>query len=248
MTDHNPKIVARIQKLQALAWGSDNPTESANAAAAAQALMTAHSITEEALARATAKAEGRQAVDAPIVSRLIHVFRGSVITWQSQLFWHITKNNGCSSMCHTGDADGAGHRGLMAWGTAADLDTVEALWAVLPGRIDVLVRAAPYAGKTALNNFRLGVVSTIGERLADGRRQAVSLALQSAAADSAYGDCTALAVRSAEGAVERSQAVRDQTFKTVKRTVRSAYNEGARNAGKAAGHRVNLTANRALRS
>ncbi|MEY3014068.1 MAG: hypothetical protein RIT45_2803 [Pseudomonadota bacterium] len=155
----NDTILERVRKLLALA-GSPNPHEAAAAAATAQTLIARHRLQEWLDADAAAEDEAEpieDARDAPLeVARKPR-------RWKVALAATLADANHC--LAYTLDR---GHeRAIVLVGRAADRAAVLELWTWLVGRIEWLSAThGAGADRKWHDAFRIGVVTTIGERLA----------------------------------------------------------------------------------
>jgi hypothetical protein len=152
------KALDRVRKLLALAT-SPNPHEAASAAAQAQALIDRHRL------QAILDAEGSLAHDAdPITDardRPLETAR-KIRPWKALLAIALAEHNHCVAYTlETGDG-----QSLVLVGRSADRAAVETLWAWLVRRIEWL-SATHGANKPKRwhDDFRVGVVDTIAERL-----------------------------------------------------------------------------------
>lgn len=161
----DPTIVARVRKLLALAEGNANENESASALAAAQRLMTQHSIESAMLEEPDTD---DVAPDEPIVNfrawddALDNSTRKSV-TWKVRLSVHLADHNACKVyMC--GPA-------THLVGRPSDVATVRYLYRYCVREVERLTREQGRGhGRTWYNNYRLGVVDGIGEKLREMKK------------------------------------------------------------------------------
>jgi hypothetical protein len=150
-------IITRVQKLLRLSQANSNAEEAASAAAKAQELIDQHNLTTAMLALDGAEPE----VDEPIYD----FFKaGSPLDtqktqqrWRGVLALHIAKMNSCRVYW-----SGAS---LALVGRPSDADTVRYLYGYLAYEVERLAATQAGMGRTWRNNFRLGVVDTIAEKL-----------------------------------------------------------------------------------
>jgi len=154
----NEKIVDRVRKLLELA-GSSNVHEAANAAAAAQELMTRYAIDSTILA---SEAPGDAEQDEGIEQALFHRHAASKLpTWKASLATTIANVNGCKAYSHGAD--------LRVAGRPSDAARARTLFSHVATEIDRLALTAAreygHPGRTWINNFRIGAVVEIKRKL-----------------------------------------------------------------------------------
>lgn len=225
MTDS--KTLRKIKKLLNLANApSATEGEAANAAAAAQSLMTKHQIDEIALE-----------MDERVVDEVIKDWEDPLeggtrlAAWKGQLAMAIAAVNACHVYRDLGE--------LKIIGEQRDAQSVRYLYAYLVREIDTLAKRYGGNGRTWLNNWRHGVVDTLRKRLREARDEAI----QEQYADAGTG--TSLIV------VDNALAVVKQRQVEVERIARqlglrpgsrsgSRFNHSARNQGRSDGHGISL--------
>lgn len=232
------KAADKIAKLLRLADKAGTPEEAATAFSLAQKMMTAHAITE-AQARAAGKAAGA-CNDEPIVSRIVYAHKSSSLpTWIACLASAVCAANGCAPLA----SQEKGRRTIKAWGTSSDLTRATDLLASVIGQIDAMAKASWCRGRTALNNFRLGAMEVVCKRIEGARKEAL--------AEAADPECevTAQALALVKSAGERADAVLRREVSGIRKASSVSFrtDRSARNAGRAAGSRVNVSGGRALR-
>jgi len=158
MADHGA-ILDRVRKLLALAT-SPNAHEAAAAAELAQTLITRHRLQHYLDADAVAADEAEAIDDAR--DEPLDVAR-KPRSWKVALASTLAEANGC--LAYT--LDRGKERAIVLVGRAADRAVVLELWSWLVTRIEWL-SATHGAGRDRKwhDAFRVGVVATIGERLA----------------------------------------------------------------------------------
>jgi hypothetical protein len=153
MSPTEEKIIDKIRKLLRLADRAGTPGEAAAAAAAAQRLQAAHRIETLVLEEA-----GPSVVD-PVGSESVQPENQARTHWRSRLALILAKANGCR-------AYHARNR-LHVAGRTSDRETVRELFAWLCVAIDRLaIEHCGGLGATYFNNFRVGAVEAVGEKLA----------------------------------------------------------------------------------
>jgi hypothetical protein len=182
MTEQD-KILDRVRKLLELAK-SDNVNEAGNAAAAAQTLMSRHSITEAMIDVSPDQDEK----DEPIVADTLHVCGNKLVSWKDQLALAMCRVNQCEAY-HVGGT-------LNVIGRPSDAATVRYLFAYVTREIDRLCADAASLlgkpGKTWCNNFRLGATHEVCRRLREAHRNARAAMRQEASAGDTLGNGVAL--------------------------------------------------------
>ena len=254
-TATNDKILDRVRKLLALAERAGTPEEAGTAYATAQKLIAQHALSDEQIRVARLRETGGP-VDEPIVRRVVYVSQVlQMQTWIGILGGCIADVNGCDLVigCMRDIKDPRkAVRMMEGWGRASDLAMVEELIRIIAGQIDTLCDQSPFAGRTARNNFRLGAVSVVCDRLRAAAREArkaieATAATQDASAPAAIAEVTAIALRSLDNRHTLATAAMRKdcpNLRTVKSSARSDY--AARSAGRAAGARVSVTRSKAL--
>lgn len=157
-----PAIMERIRKLLVLAErGSEH--EATAAAAAAQKLMAAHSLTEALLAVDT------DSKDEEIADSVMEGFQKRVVHWKGILANMLSRANGCEAYWHRS----ARGLELRILGTKSVSDTVCQLYCWLVVEIDRLAaRETVGMGKAYAHAWRLGCATRIGDRVLEAAEQA----------------------------------------------------------------------------
>jgi hypothetical protein len=222
-------ITTKIANLLRLAE-SDNPHEAELAAKRAQELMSRHHITEAMLSE-------HGGIDEAPEDAVIDEW-GKAITWKGQLAQGIAKVNG--GTVYYGSR--RGKRTLHVVATPGDRAVIEYLYAHVAGEVERFSRREGRGrGRTWANNFRLGMVARINERLLKAR-QATEEAMRgeaSAASSTALvrvNDAIAK-VNARRGAAERWA---DVNLKLRAARSYAARDHGAYEAGRRAGDQVGL--------
>ncbi len=252
MHDDTTKAIDKVRKLLALAAGAGTPEEAAAALANAQRVAARAALTEEQVRLASLPSIAGPGRTTPPVSRMVHVAEGNVATWRALLCGHLARANGCTYVVYQGHvaaADGTftAIKGLKVWGREADLDLVAVMLETIGGQLDALAKRAGVRGRTGLNNFRLGAVQVIGERVAKAAAEARQ-ALEAEAVADRPGGCTALALRNLDNRQALAEAQRTADIgRTTSRRTSSRVDPYAREAGRRAGAAIGLTPAKSLR-
>jgi hypothetical protein len=160
------KLLDRIRRLLRLAESS-NVHEAASAAARAQELMSRHRI--EAAALDTNPTDVRDHRDDPLeASKRLR-------PWKTHLADAIARANGCRIYLHTK----GNMRAVVIVGRTEDAALVRVLFAELVKRVESMTRKHGAGRERSFcNAFRLGMVVTLGERLAQASAEARKQALE----------------------------------------------------------------------
>lgn len=225
-------IIDKVRKLLRLAE-SPNANEAALAAAKAQQLIDEHNLSTALLALDGAE----EAPDEPIYD---FETKGAPLDtarrharWRSQLAGTIARANGCRIYIN------GEHIALV--GRPSDADTVRYLFGYLAKEIDRLcAKEGAGCGTTWRNNFRLGAVYAVMDKLREQRTQHASKARASAATEVAL-----VRINTALARVEQRgsdvSAWMKANLKLVNRGGNSgSYNQGAMEAGRRAGQSIQI--------
>lgn len=157
-------------------------------------------------------------------------------TWRWRLAQEIALANGCRIYLTGGS--------IQIVGRPSDADTVRYLFAYLMKEVDRLAdRESRGCGRTWANNFRLGVVDTIGEKMKEAAQHVREAARQEARAAN-----NPNALVRVNTAIERVAAKSIAVDKWIKENMKlrsgrgtsSTYDGAARAAGRAAGREINV--------
>jgi len=223
---------------------SDNPNEAALAASRAQEIIDRYRIETEMLAYAV-NGQEQPKDDEPIKDfsddPLERLRRKS--TWKARLAQHIANHN-CCKMYN-------GWYGPTVIGRPSDVATVRYLYAWLVQEVDRLAeRDCKGNGISWANNFRLGVVDTIGNRLHEQKKETEkAIRHETALLAAQQGLDQSVALIKVNNAIARTEQRRQQVDAWTKANVKlvsgrssySSYNPSARHAGQAAGREVRFT-------
>lgn len=161
------KILDRVGKLLRLAE-SANDNEAANAAAAAQRLMSEHSITIEMLGDADETDEGAVRDRGPMGQwDALEERRRSA--WRWSLAWGIAKANGCKPWRRIARN---GRLVQTFIGRESDGKTCAYLYRYLVIEIDRRAKLHGGRGRSWILAYRKGIVTTLAKRLANARDEA----------------------------------------------------------------------------
>lgn len=231
------EAIEKARKLLRLSQSS-NPHEAALAAARAQEIMDrfkigAISAEYENSAPAGIAEEIKNFGDDPVENK-------GRDSWKWRLLSPLAELNQCKGYGKAGT--------LCLIGRPSDVATVRYLYAWLAGEIDRLAgKHCVGNGRTYWNNFRIGAVDTVIERLKAQQAETFAAVKTEAIVAASPGDaCRALSV------VENSLAVIEQRREEVERWAKvnmklragsassARYNPSAREAGRAAGRSISL--------
>lgn len=236
MTDS--AIIAKVQKLLRLATSS-NANEAALAAAKAQELIDTHQLAATLLALDNAEPtkglDDEPIVDFEKAGAPLETSGKKLDRWRGNLASVVARQNGCRIYFSGSD--------IALVGRPSDAETVRYLYGYLSREVERLTTVAGHGmGRTWRNNFRLGVVETIANKLYEQRRKFEHHVRAEARSESS----TAL-VR-----VDRALATIDKRGETVNDWIKanlklyassgggSAYNHSAREQGRRAGRSISV--------
>lgn len=177
MTDR--AIIDKIAKLLALAEGEGaTPSEAANAAAAAQALMQRHKLDRATIEQEQSEGgEPIAAADDPLWTG------GRYVSWVGDLADVLARLNGCRVLVIPAVRNGRvrRHARLHLVGRASDMQVVRYLFAYLRREIDRLAKKAVAEASVRqprrwARNFRFGAVVAISRRLKEAKQRATERA------------------------------------------------------------------------
>lgn len=208
---------------------SDNPHEAALAASRAQEIIDRYKLNLAALDDTPSEQpaeEIRNYKDDPLDE-------GG--NWKAFLAQAVANVNQCQVYCRAG--------AVHLIGRPSDVAMVRPFYAYLAAEIERLAsRHCRGNSRTYWNNFRLGAVETINQRLKASLAATVETVKAEALAASNAG--ALVIVQNSLALIEkRKQEVADWTRQNMSlrnRTARSSYSSAGREAGRQAGHGVNL--------
>lgn len=162
-------VVAKVAKLLRLAEGTSNPNEAAVAAAAAQRLMDEHRISKAEVGSADNADESIAVAGDPLWSR-----KGTLPTWVGYLASVMARANDCRTYVARGRGfDLKGRRftrtHLNIVGRESDVQVARYMFAYCMREIERLAKKASrrgeISGRTGFNNFRVGAIDALYEKL-----------------------------------------------------------------------------------
>ena len=167
MKDIN-NVLDKVQKLLALAQ-SDNVNEAALATKMAQKLMHKHNLTSCMVENYNPNEE--EIIDFTQLGQPLAFFNKKASTWKIQLSMVVATANHCRIYVNNA-SDGQSCFGLV--GRRIDAQVVRYLYHYLVSEIDRLAkRDGRGKGKTWANNFRMGAVFAIKERLEEAVKETI---------------------------------------------------------------------------
>lgn len=224
------EAIEKAQKLLRLTT-SNNPHEAALAASRAQEIMDRYQLGNLALEYEQRAPEepikdfGNDPLDPDAKQHA---------TWRSRLASALGRNNACKVYRQYN-----GTLGII--GRPSDVASVRYLFSWLRQEVDRLAqRDCVGNGRTYANNFRIGVVETIADRLAEQKKQTEAAVKQEAANPLALVRVeNAIAIRTRQALDVEKWAQANMNFH---KSPGSGYrtNDGAREAGRRAGNEVRI--------
>jgi hypothetical protein len=162
----NDSVLERIRKLLALARGSTNDNEAANAFAQAQTLLSRHKLDAAQVELTT----GVPQVSEPILNSSVPLYSGKrVIHWKSSLANEIARLNACKLYINN-SIKGIEYRLI---GRQSDIDIVSYLFDSIVSQIEAASALALYQGKghgkTFTNNFKHAASAEVIRRLIEAK-------------------------------------------------------------------------------
>jgi hypothetical protein len=239
-------IIEKIRALLNLAQDAGaTEAEGETAARMAQLMMAKHGIAEEAVRQAAA-AEGHAPRQAPIDSTL-HGYWKARPTWVGGLMASCGKANGCYVYWNQ-QWDPNNRRyfyALRVCGKAEDRQLTLALFELLQEQVNCFTRRECQGrGRTYANNFRLGMVERLRQRLFEALKQAEQEAEQEAQGAALVLVKNAISVRR-ESTSMAKQWVKDQLgVQLRKRRTYSRHDQGAHAHGYSEGGKATLNHDR----
>jgi Protein of unknown function (DUF2786) len=238
-------ILDKVRKLLRLAGNNPNPEEAASAAAAAQRLLDAHNLSAAMLELET---EAPPKPEEPIEDYGSGAALGVVSDHAAQrLASTIARANGCRIYLMGGMRQG---QRVCLVGRPTDAEAVRYLFAWVSSEMARLAEAHGRGkGRVWRNNFKLGIVDTIGRKLREGREAMAA----EAKATAAHNPHALMVVSSALAQLEqRGGSVELWVKKHLKlrmgRSSGARYDGSAREAGRKAGESIALRGGRPLTS
>lgn len=224
------KILDRVRKLLELAHNNPNVNEAANAAAAAQELMTRHAIGEAMLAPVA------DTIEEQIEADLLYAQGKKHATWRGILAVAMAEVNQCKVFVTGGD--------LHIIGRPSDAATVRWLFTYVVREIERLCKEEAgwrgNPGRVWCNNFKIGAVESVNTRLREAAAAARAAMRREAGASDTMGTGSAIVlVNNALAKLDkRSADVRAYGQARFKLRARSASSFRSDNGGREAGRRA----------
>lgn len=224
------EAIQKAAKLLRLATSS-NPHEAALAASRAQEIIDRHNLDAaglEGLADQPSAEPIRNFFDDPLDA-------AKSDRWRCGLALVLAEANQCKVILHGGR--------LCLIGRPSDVSTIRYFYAMLCAEVERIASAQCAGnGRTFWNNFRLGMVETIGQRLKVQKAATVE-AVRAEAASNPY--ALQIVEKSVAVIQQRAVEVEKWTKQNVPnlragRSSRTTYDGDARAQGRAAGHNVRL--------
>jgi len=235
------EAIQKVAKLLRLSQ-SPNPNEAALAASKAQEIIDRFKIESTALNYA---ANGDAQPDEPIqdfASDPLDAGAGKISSWSWRLFLALGKANGVK-----GYSSRLG--GIAIVGRASDVSTVRYLYAWLKREVERLAKADCRGhGRTWANNYRIGVVETVAQRLAAQTKQTQQDVVAEIQARQQAEEVKKLALVRVQMAIANIQKreAEAQSWMDVHLNLRKCsasrtrFDNSARQAGRAAGHSIRM--------
>lgn len=161
------EAIQKALKLMKLAESS-NVHEAALAAQRAQELLMRFEISQEVL---DAEGTGPREKEEPIAMEAEPLEKpsGRLATWKSYLAGALGKANQCRTFCQMK----YGQASIVILGRTTDARTVRYLYSLMCSEVERLTKANTKGmGRTYANNFRMGVVDAIAEKLREADEHA----------------------------------------------------------------------------
>lgn len=226
----------KVAKLLRLAK-SDNPNEAALAASRAQEIIDRFKI--EAAALALDGAAPEEPIQDYGDDPLEYLTRKA--TWKARLANVIARHNGCKMYNN--------YNGPAVIGRPSDVAAVRSLYSWLRQEVDRLaLRDCKGNGMIWANNYRLGIVDTISNRLHDQKRDTEAALRKETQRTEQTTEVNRLALLRINTAIIKVEQQRQQVEAWTKENVklgkgRPSYfrdNHSARTAGQRAGHEIRM--------
>lgn len=247
---NHEQAVSRAVRLMRLAQ-SDNANEAASAAAKAQEVIDRYKLGSLGLDADTAD-PSEAMPDEPVAdfgAAPLETPAAKLAEWKFRLASTLAKANQCRIYIHSRvygfGSDGRRQKStkqLNIVGRASDAETVRYLYSALVQDVDRLAeRDGKGLGVTWRNNFRLGVVDTIGRRL---REQRAATEAAMAAEVAARGGAIVLVNNAVAKLALRGEVVADWMKENLDLHAvpvgGGTYDHSGREAGRKAGHELHL--------
>lgn len=168
MNEEIKSVIAKANKLFALAENNSNPNEAANAAYQAQKLLEKHKLTRAAIAAASADEDEEDVIEHS--TPLERVKRAT--WWKEFLAAAICSVNGCEALWVR---ESYSVKVLKIVGRSSDIEVVRWFYSSVVAQIEALCKGAMIAGqgrgKRWSNSFKQGATSTVINRLKAAKQE-----------------------------------------------------------------------------
>lgn len=223
------RITEKVAKLLRLAKSS-NPHEAALAAARAQEMIDRYNLSEIALEEAEQRPEEAKAWDEPLFAAR------SLTSWQKRLAVVLSQHNQCKVVtCSLSRTE----RAIKIVGTATDVLLVREMFRWCAQEVESLAYQHRGNGGVWLNNYRIGVTDGIADQL-EKQKAATREQLKAESSTALVCIQRSLAVQLQKAAA--TEAAVAKAFPRLRKEYSSVRpNYSARQQGRAAGQRMNLT-------
>lgn len=233
----NPKLLEKAAKLFRMANQSQSPEEAAVAAGKLQEFLTKYELDESVIQIKAGKSDNEIIDNEPIidygsVGDPLDNSGKSLIMWKASLSMLLAKYNSCKIYRIKGS--------LHIIGRPSDVATMRYLYEFLVSEVERL-RGLQLAGhgKTWYNNFKMGVVDAIGEKLKESRENAFKDLRENSESTSLIVINKAIELvkekdRRLQGWVAQNKRLRSGSGYTMN------HDNQAREAGRKAGRTINM--------
>lgn len=242
---NHEEAVSKAVRLLKLSHSSDSPHEAANAAAAAQAIIDRYKLTGLSAESDIPGAAREPEEEIKNFENPLEVGEGKNLSrWRVTLASALAKANQ-SRIYTSGTA-------IKIVGRPSDAETIRYMYQYLVSEIERLTKIhARGNGKTWANNFRLGIVDEIGDRLRKQREETLEKMKAEAVGMSTGQTGMALvrldkALAKMEQRGEDVQSWMDKNLKLRTTYARARTDYGAREAGRQAGKSIQLGGGKGL--
>lgn len=154
----NQKIIEKVKKLLSLHNNNTNLNEASNAYKVAQKLLAEHRLSMADVHNASTEEEIKEWRGQPL-------YQGKRrINWRSKLAIAVCRNNGCDAIFYGGE--------IRVVGRKSDFEIVSWLYDSIANQIEAMAKTSCCGmGKGYSNDFKLGAVSRVSERLEDAQAE-----------------------------------------------------------------------------
>lgn len=154
----NQKVIEKVKKLLSLHNNNTSLNEATNAYNVAQKLLAEHRLSMADVQNASTEEEIKEWGGEPLYSGRRR------INWKSKLATAVCRNNGCDAIFYGGD--------IRVVGRKSDFEIVKWLYDSISNQIESLAKTqCKGMGKGYSNDFKLGAVSRVSERLEDAQAE-----------------------------------------------------------------------------